>query len=167
MYKGYFYDREIKMYYLKSRYYDPDLGRFINADAEVGSVGETMRMNLFEYCKCNPICYADENGNWPSWATKVCIGLTVIAVCAIVAVDCIATRGAASCIATSMSVGAVKGALIGAVSGAIIGAIMGAVTEGIRTGTWEGAWKGAIQGAIDGAADGFMWEQLVELLPEQ
>ena len=157
MYKGYFYDREIKMYYLKSRYYDPDLGRFINADAEVGSVGETMGMNLFAYCKCNPICYSDENGNWPSWATKLCIGLAVIAVCAIVAVACVYTGGAAACIATSMLTGAIKGALIGAVSGAITGAIMGAVTEGIRTGTWEGAWKGAIQGAIDGAADGFMW----------
>lgn len=157
MYRGYFYDREIKMYYLKSRYYDPDLGRFINADAEVGSVGETMGMNLFAYCKCNPICYSDENGNWPSWATKICIGLAVIAVCAIVAVACVATGGAAACVATSMLVGAVKGALIGAVSGAITGTIMGAITEGIRTGTWEGAWKGAIQGAIDGAADGFMW----------
>lgn len=48
------------MYYLKARYYDLDLGRFINADAEVGSVGETMGMNLFAYCKCNPICYSDE-----------------------------------------------------------------------------------------------------------
>ena len=155
MYKGYFYDKEIKMYYLKSRYYDPDLGRFISADAEVGSVGETMGMNLYAYCKCNPICYADENGNWPSWATKVCIGLAVIAVCAVVAAVCVATGGAA-CVATSMLVGAVKGALIGAVSGAITGAITGAVTEGIKTGTWEGAWKGSIQGAIEGAADGFM-----------
>ena len=157
MYKGYFYDREIKMYYLKSRYYDPDLGRFINADAEVGSVGETMGMNLYAYCKCNPICYADENGNWPSWATKVCIGLAVIAVCAVVAAVCVATGGAAACVATSMLVGAVKGALIGAVAGAITGAVTGAVSEGIKTGTWEGAWKGAIKGAIEGAADGFMW----------
>ena len=136
MYKGYFYDREIKMYYLKSRYYDPDLGRFINADAEVGSVGETMGMNLYAYCKCNPISFSDENGNWPSWATKICIGLAVIAVCAIVAVACVYTGGAA-CVATSMLVGAIKGALIGAVSGAISGAIMGAITEGIKTGTWK------------------------------
>ena len=44
MFKGYFYDKEIKMYYLKARYYDPDLGRFINADAEVGSVVILMKM---------------------------------------------------------------------------------------------------------------------------
>lgn len=42
MYKGYFYDKEIKMCFLKSRYYDADLGRFINADSKVGSIGETM-----------------------------------------------------------------------------------------------------------------------------
>mgnify|MGYP002558896089 CR=1 FL=1 len=154
MYKGYFYDFEIKMYYLKSRYYDPDLGRFISADAEIGSVGETKGMNLYAYCKCNPICYSDENGNWPKWATKVCIGLAVIAVCAIVA---IATAGTgAACIGMSMLVGAAKGAAIGAIQGAVSGAIMGAITEGIKTGTWEGALKGAISGAVNGAADGFM-----------
>ena len=156
MYKGYFYDREIKMYYLKSRYYDPDLGRFINADVVVGSVGQTMGMNLYAYCKCNPINLVDEDGNWPSLATKVCIGLAVIAVCALLTVACIATGGAA-CVATSMLVGAIKGALIGAVTGAVSGAIVGAITEGIRTGTWEGAWKGAVEGAVEGAADGFMW----------
>lgn len=157
MYKGYFFDQDTQMFYLKTRYYDPELGRFISADAEVGSVGNTMGMNLFAYCKCNPINLADENGNWPSWATKVCIGLAVIAVLAVATAVTVATGGAGACILTSMLVGAVKGALIGAVSGAITGAIMGAVTEGIKTGTWEGAWKGALSGAVEGAADGFMW----------
>lgn len=93
--------------------------------------------------------------DWPSWATKLCIGLAVIAVCAIAVV---ATGGfGASCIATSMLVGAVKGAVIGAVTGAVTGAIQGAITEGIKTGSWEGALKGALSGAIDGAADGFMF----------
>lgn len=157
MYKGYFYDREIKMYYLNTRYYDPDLGRFINADSQVGSIGQTMGMNLYAYCRNNPICYADENGNWPSWATKVCIGVAVIAICAVVAVASVYTGGAAACLASSMLAGAVKGALIGAATGALSGAVVGAVTEGIKTKTWEGAWKGALSGAIDGAADGFMW----------
>ena len=155
MYKGYFYDYEFGLYYLKSRYYDPELGRFISADSEVGSVGNTMGMNLYAYCKCNPINYADENGNWPSWATKLCIGLAVIAVCAIVAV---ATAGTgAACIGTSMLVGAAKGAAIGAIQGAVTGAVIGAVTEGIKTKSWSGALKGAISGAVNGAADGFMF----------
>ena len=155
MYKGYFYDQEFGLYYLKSRYYDPELGRFISADSEVGSIGNTMGMNLYAYCKCNPINYADENGNWPSWATKVCIGLAVIAVCAIIAV---ATAGTGlACMGMSMLVGAAEGAAIGAVEGAVTGAVIGAVTEGIKTGSWDGALKGAISGAVNGAADGFMF----------
>lgn len=154
-FKGYFFDNETGFYYLKSRYYSPELGRFISADGEIGQVGDTMVMNLFAYCKNNPINLSDEGGNWPSWATKLCIGLAVIAICAIAVV---ATGGfGASCIATSMLVGAVKGAVIGAVTGAVTGAIQGAITEGIKTGFWEGSLKGALSGAIDGAADGFMF----------
>lgn len=154
-FKGYFFDNETGFYYLKSRYYSPELGRFISADGEIGQVGNTMVMNLFAYCRNNPINLSDEGGNWPSWATKLCIGLAVIAICAIAVV---ATGGfGASCIATSMLVGAVKGAVIGAVTGAVTGAIQGAITEGIKTGSWGGALKGALSGAIDGAADGFMF----------
>ena len=36
-YRGYYYDVESEMYYLNSRYYDPEIGRFINADGLVGS----------------------------------------------------------------------------------------------------------------------------------
>ncbi len=154
-FKGYFFDNETGFYYLKSRYYSPELRRFISADGEIGQVGDTMVMNLFAYCRNNPINLSDGGGNWPSWATKLCIGLAVIAICAIAVV---ATGGfGASCIATSMLVGAVKGAVIGAVTGAVTGAIQGAITEGIKTGSWEGALKGALSGAIDGAADGFMF----------
>lgn len=155
LFKGYFYDRETGFYYLKTRYYDPDIGRFISADGEIGSVGNPMGMNLYAYCKDNPVNYGDENGNWPSWLTKVCIGLAVIAVCAIAVV---ATGGfGVCCIATSMLVGAVEGAAIGAISGAIMGGVTGAIKGAIETGSWEGALKGALTGAIDGAADGFMW----------
>ena len=36
-YRGYVYDRETTLYYLQSRYYDPELGRFLNADAYAGT----------------------------------------------------------------------------------------------------------------------------------
>lgn len=155
MFRGYFHDDETGFYYLKTRYYDPDLGRFVSMDSQIGEVGDTMGMNLFAYCSCNPVGMTDENGQWGNWFTKLLIGVAVIAVCAIAVV---ATGGfGASCIATSMLVGAVKGAAIGAAVGAVTGAVQGAITEGIRTGTWEGALRGAFTGAIEGAADGFMW----------
>lgn len=50
------------MYYLQSRYYSPDWGRFINADAIAGHVGELLGHNLFAYCKNNPINNFDPSG---------------------------------------------------------------------------------------------------------
>ena len=63
-YRGYFYDFETGLYYLRSRYYDPETGRFINADdtAYLGYNGSPLSMNLFAYCENNPVCNLDPNG---------------------------------------------------------------------------------------------------------
>lgn len=89
-------------------------------------------MNLFAYCKNNSICYSDENGNWLSLATKVCIGLAVIEVCLIASIVCIATGAAAACLTTSMAVVTIQGALLGAVSGAITGAIVAQLPKKLK-----------------------------------
>ena len=62
-YRGYVYDRETDLYYLQSRYYDPQLGRFISADdpAFLGT-GNLTSFNLFAYCNNNPCNKADSNG---------------------------------------------------------------------------------------------------------
>ena len=51
-YRGYCYDTETGLYYLNSRYYDPAIGRFINADdtAYLGADGTPLSYNLFAYC---------------------------------------------------------------------------------------------------------------------
>ena len=63
-YRGYYYDTEIGMYYLQSRYYDPTAGRFINADMpEIGLVPNiTAIHNLFAYCNNNSINLVDKKG---------------------------------------------------------------------------------------------------------
>nr|WP_272509010.1 RHS repeat-associated core domain-containing protein [Clostridium ganghwense] len=61
-YRGYRYDSETGLYYLQSRYYNPEWGRFINADAIAGSVGELLSHNMFVYCSNNPIMYSDPSG---------------------------------------------------------------------------------------------------------
>ena len=61
-YRGYYYDNETGLYYLNSRYYDPETGRFINADLVVDNRGLTTP-NLFQYCANNPVNFADVNGN--------------------------------------------------------------------------------------------------------
>lgn len=50
------------MYYLQSRYYNPEWGRFINADGIIGQTGELLGHNLFAYCKNNPISLKDDSG---------------------------------------------------------------------------------------------------------
>ena len=63
-YRGYYYDIENNLYYLNSRYYDPAVGRFINADEAVLSTLNTnlIAHNLFTYCYNNPIINADYTG---------------------------------------------------------------------------------------------------------
>lgn len=59
-YRGYYYDRESGFYYLKSRYYDPNTGKFLNADSASMLVsGE----KAYTYCENNPVNYNDANGN--------------------------------------------------------------------------------------------------------
>ncbi|MGJ0909476.1 RHS repeat domain-containing protein [Clostridium botulinum] len=60
-------DNETGLYYLKSRYYNPELGRFISADAVVGKTGEILSHNLLSYCANNPVNAIDEDGNRFEW----------------------------------------------------------------------------------------------------
>ncbi len=64
-YRGYYYDAETKLYYLQSRYYDPEVGRFLNADDVdfIGYSGENLSYNAFAYCESNPMNNSDEKGN--------------------------------------------------------------------------------------------------------
>ncbi|MGY0374218.1 RHS repeat-associated core domain-containing protein [Clostridium sp. JNZ J1-5] len=61
-YRGYRYDTEAGLYYLQSRYYNPEWGRFINADATIGNPGELLTHNLYAYCVNNPIIMEDPDG---------------------------------------------------------------------------------------------------------
>ena len=69
-YRGYVYDGETGLYYVSSRYYDPEVGRWINADGELAGVGESVQgYNLFAYCFINPVNMDDQSGQWPKWLT--------------------------------------------------------------------------------------------------
>ena len=67
-YRGYYYDTETGFYYCNSRYYDPEIGRWINTDAVIAGVGGDVKgYNLFAYCMNNPVNMSDPSGGWPSW----------------------------------------------------------------------------------------------------
>ena len=62
-YRGYYYDSETGFYYLQSRYYDPEIGRFINADsyASTDATG-LLSTNMFAYCENDPVNKSDPTG---------------------------------------------------------------------------------------------------------
>ncbi len=61
-YRGYYFDAETGLYYLKSRYYDPQVGRFINADVFVDTGSGSIGLNPFAYCLNDPTNSIDKNG---------------------------------------------------------------------------------------------------------
>ncbi|MGM9536832.1 MAG: RHS repeat domain-containing protein [Candidatus Onthomonas sp.] len=119
-YRGYVYDRETGLYYLNSRYYDPENRRFVNADSvDVLAIeqGSAVQYNLFAYSLNNPVTLYDSGGQFALSA--------VLAISAKILV----------------------GAGIGAATGAIWGGVVAFVTGGDVV---ESLKSGAISGAITG-----------------
>ncbi len=93
-YRGYYYDNETGFYYLGSRYYDPEVGRFISADNVISDVGGSIQgYNLFAYCFNNPVNMSDPSGNWPSWG-QVFAAVATVAVAAVFVATVVASAGA-------------------------------------------------------------------------
>jgi len=63
-YRGYYFDMETGFYYLQSRYYDPTLRRFINADSLASTGQGILGTNMFAYCGNEPIRRIEIGGNW-------------------------------------------------------------------------------------------------------
>ncbi len=81
-YRGYYYDKDTGLYYLQSRYYDPEVGRFINADSILDN-RHISTLNVYAYCGNNPVNRVDPNGHaWYHWA----IGAAIVAACAVATV---------------------------------------------------------------------------------
>ena len=63
-YRGYYYDSETGFYYLRSRYYDPENHRFINADTYASTdSSDAISCNVFAYCLNDPVNRSDSDGN--------------------------------------------------------------------------------------------------------
>ena len=112
-YRGYFYDKTSGLYYLNSRYYSPELKRFISADSQLNNTASNLSCNLFAYCENNPISLADSNGTVPFLVITAAIGAVVGA-------------AAGGLIAASQGGNIWAGIGIGAAAGALIGAGVGA-----------------------------------------
>ena len=71
-YRSYRYDTETGLYYLQSRYYNPEWGRFLNADGLLKTPTDTLLShNMYAYCENNYINMIDESGSWAFAITAI------------------------------------------------------------------------------------------------
>ncbi len=115
-YRGYYYDTDTKLYYLKTRYYDPEAGRFISQDGVEYLDPDTINgLNLYAYCGNNPVSNVDPNGNFFITFLLVSIGIG-------------AAVGGTIAGVTAYNNGARGWDLVGSIAGgAILGGGMGAI----------------------------------------
>ena len=121
-YRGYYYDNETGFYYLQSRYYDPAVKRFINADsATATNVFDAIAYNMFAYCGNNPVVRTDASGN--SWFSSLITAVAVVVVATVVAATVIASAGLVACAAVGVatSVGLSAGATAAVSTAATVG----------------------------------------------
>jgi RHS repeat-associated protein len=123
-YRGYRYDEETSLYYLNSRYYNAEMGRFINADGTLGGTGDVLGHNMYAYAHNNPVMKDDPSGYWPKWTKSV------------------------AKIAANVAVGIVVGAAVGAITACSGG--LGTAAAVAVGGALEGVLTNGIENAIDG-----------------
>ena len=136
-YRGYYYDAETGFYYLQSRYYDPAICRFINADTYLSTGQGILGHNMFTYCGNNPVNYCDSSGRFFFTLLGAVIGAAAGYIDAFIAGE-----------------DPIKGAIAGGVSGAIAGA--GVDIGVIITVSTGGIGAGLAAAVIIGAAGGFV-----------
>ena len=150
-YRGYYFDAETGLYYVKERCYDSEIGRWINADTtDVLSLPNYHigQYNLFSYCDNNPVNDSDNDGQL-SWLAKIAIGAAAIAIGVGV---------------TALTGGAVLPALVAGVKAACVAGAISAGTSAVKTAVHSAASGDSLstvvqksaKSAVDSFADGFM-----------
>ena len=131
-YRGYYYDTETGFYYLKSRYYDPNTGRFLSPDSQFN--GGLLGYNLYAYCENNPVMRADPDGMF--WNELKQVGQAIVGAAAVVGGIVGAAGvvvGTAAFTVGSGGAGAVAMPAAIAVAGEIITGAAAAATVGVAT----------------------------------
>ena len=177
-YKGYYYDEETQLYYCNSRYYDPNICRWISID-EISYLDsdDINGINLWCYCGNNPVMYSDENGNeFYHWAIGagivLLLGLLTIAtaggsgILALNAIMCATAGIASSSTALTISAFAFVGAatMFGTYALCAAGYLVGSTIYGNELSSTlntisdagKDAMSATIGGAITGAIGGFL-----------
>ena len=179
-YRGYYYDAETGFYYLQSRYYDPAICRFINADTfATTDANGFLSANMFAYCENNPVGNSDPNGEFLNTFIGAATGAALGAALALVTGENVkaaaisgAISGAASGLAADIIIATGGSALVVAgvyggvgFAGSFIGSIAAQRSEGKPVNLGEAAVEGAF-GAAFGIVDGLMTGSVTPMMKQ-
>lgn len=153
------------MYYLQSRYYDPAIGRFLNADSYASTGEGIIGCNMFAYGNNNPVLYADPDGH-SIILTCIIVGAAIGAIAGGVAAAVTSKKKTGKVNGLAVAGGAAGGGVLGGLAGWGVGAAItavGATTTTAASGTIAQAghelyknWQSAEQGlrnTINSVAD--------------
>lgn len=155
-YRGYFYDVETGLYYLQTRYYDPEIGRFLNMDDVSYADPEQFHgLNLYAYCANDPVNNVDPTGHkWWHW-------LLGAALVALTTVAMVATAGGAA-VAIGASAAVTQGMMMTAGIATGLSGIMNLATQAAQGDTLDyGSLMGdmlfsGISGMITGGVSAYV-----------
>ena len=140
-YRGYYFDTEIGLYYLQTRYYDPTTGRFVTIDGIAYADPESINgLNLYAYCGNNPVMNVDETGTMPNWLKWLIGGLAFIGAVVLT----VFSGGSLAPVFIGMGVSIIGDALLQGTINALSGGSF-----------WSGFWDGAADGALWGGVFAF------------
>ena len=164
-YRSYYYDTETNLYYLNTRYYDPEVGRFISQDDVSYLDPEHINgLNLFAYCGNNPVMGYDPDGTWDwgkFWKTFAVVAAAVVAI-AIIATVTVATGGTALPVLVGAGIGALTSCgmsiitQLGSTGTIDIGQLFVDIAIGSVMGAFGGSAIGVVGMTIAGGATGFV-----------
>ena len=160
-YRGYYFDKDLGLYWLKTRFYDPQTGRFISPDSVEYLDPETLGgINLYAYCNNNPVMNVDPDGTMPKWLKWTLIGVAVVSAAVVAAV----TMGPG--VLLDGAVGAIVGIGLeffgdllddGKINrgwGAYIGAGLGGFVAGLGQGLLSTVFFSGVGDVVDGVVSG-------------
>lgn len=124
-YRGYVYDQETGFYYVESRYYDPAIGRFINADSTPSTGQDVSGTNMYAYCGNNPVSRVDDGGEFWNIAAGAVIGGALS-----VTIQIVANLATGEKWSSGVLMAAVTGAASGALSATGAGKVIQVIGNG-------------------------------------
>ena len=177
LFRGYYYDQDLKLYYLNARYYDPCTGRFISPDridTVCATPGGLTDKNLYAYCDNNPVMRRDDGGEFWNYIIGGAIGAVIGGVLGGIT---------ASESGQNVFVGALTGAVLGASAGLIVASgnvamissgvssvaskaatdVIGAAMYGGDVGSWEDYAVAFVFGGITHAAGAGGTKKLLDI----